>query len=482
MAVHALLTALVQHNKEGIDPAVVENIWVLAERYNDVATMVTIVSRPGDVPAAVLDRARQRKEVEVRVAYLCRPELPGAERMELLAAEKRAEVFAGLLTTASGNAVLADRIVEQFRSKPTKVLARTLLRGRFAHDGVDFDCIKVLASERTMPDWMSRTMRQVAEKYQGDATKGEIIAEVLPIPLLVDVDLTALTPSAQGKAITRLAAYASAETGHRNWETRHAISRACRSMLVLAGVDNLDPAVADLLDPLSTCEWFEDGEKLAGLLAGRKTASGPVDDKYEEAKTATGARLYHLVQMALIANDFTSNVTLGLLENPQCLLLDEFAELIERAGGAVLVKALHATRSSELLVRIWQAHGSRTPEACWDHVADRDAVVRSLVADTVAKMVAENSTNPYGLFGSNLSFLLNLGVSNDVVASLPFATLDSGAYSWRYNVMLEAVSSQVVALQLEHLGNDQQAWENFNNLAQGWSGTLGELLSAAKSL
>lgn len=482
MAIHGLLAALVRHSQTDVDPIVVENIWVLAERFGDKETMVEIISRPGPVPAVVLTSARNRKEVNIRVAYLCRTDLDGAERMTMLSAEKRSEVFAGLLRTAKDNTALADRIVEQFRAKPTKVLAKTLLRESFEHDSIDFDCLEVVAAERNMPDWLSRSIRRVATRHQSDATKSLALAKVLPPALLAEMELTELAPDAQLVAIDRLSAFAEATYQERHWETRYTIAKTCRGLIALAAVETLDSRVIDQLDALSTAEWLEEGEKLASLLAGRKTSVTPVNDQRSEASTATGPRLAHLLQVALSGNASNANLLLGLLENTSCWALPGFEDLLSRAGGAALVKAMHVTRSDELMTLIWRQLNTNTPEGCWEFVTDSKTLVEKLINETVTQMVADNNINPYGFLGSQLTTLLGLGVTDDLVASLPFSLLNASMTYWRYNAVIEATAQQIMSLQIQHLGSDQQAWENFNHLAGDWSGSLGELLATAKTL
>jgi hypothetical protein len=296
------------------------------------------------------------------------------------------------------------------------------------------------------------------------------------------MELTELSPDAQLVAIDRLSAFAEATHQERHWETRYTIAKTCRGLITLAAVETLDSRVIDQLDALSTAEWLEEGEKLASLLAGRKTSVTPVNDQRSEASTATGPRLAHLLQVALSGNASNANLLLGLLENTSCWVLPGFDDLLSRAGGAALVKAMHVTRSDELMTLIWRQLNTNTPEGCWEFVTDSKTLVEKLINETVTQMVADNNINPYGFLGSQLTTLLGIGVTDDLVASLPFSLLNASMTYWRYNAVIEATAQQIMSLQIQYLGSDQQAWENFNHLAGDWSGSLGELLATAKTL
>jgi len=483
MPVHSMLAALAGFPKE-VDAAALLQIWTLAERSGDEKTMCTIAQSEEALPTEVLDRLRLRKETGIRVAYLSRRDVPDEERARLLAGEKRSDVFAGLIGAAKGNDELADRLLIQFRVKPTKVLARQMLKDGFDHGDSKYECLKVLVADNRPPDWLRRDFTEIVRKNAGDPERAKELAGILPAWLLCQLRLEVLDVESQLLVIAKLAEFGGTDHDRWDYESRRLVVTVSRYLVTAAALPDLDDRVVSALDMLSSAPWLEEGERIAGALAGR-TARNRTDDgsRPHRARTATGKALSSLVDIAVTGSGPANEELLqSLLENPEVYTHKDFERIVLLAQRATLVKAMQSCRSEELMVALWSVLDSNVPEACWLHLDDHRSTVDRLARSAIAEMVAKNQFQ-YSYLSRGLVTLLELGATDELVGDLPFTLFEShGNYNRYPSPVLTAVVPQVVRLQLANLGDNPQHWENFNNLAPDWSGSLLQLLQAARSL
>lgn len=473
------LLAAVARMSEVVPGPVITQIWKLAEGSGDADVMCVLAGRPGQLPSEVVERLRLRKETEIRIQYLSRTDLTDEERTTLLESEKRSDVFAGLIAAAKENQPLAARLSAQFAAKPTKVLARQMLRDDFGDASLRFECLRVLAGDKRQPDWLWYKLRKVVEENAKDAARAAMLVDILPVSLLLHLDMAFLDEASQLTTIDRLAGFASRNCDSNEWESRRLCHSVCRYLVGASALPGLSDAVVTALDALATAEWMDEGGRIAGALAGRRAMmDDSVDEQRLVSRSASGARLDDLVKLALVDNTHSSETLVqGLLENPLVWAHAEFHALVSKAPVACLVKAMQATRSHDLMSRLWMVYDRNIPDACWEHVDDPHVLNERLVFETLAR-----EDQPYRVQNA-ISNLLERGISDEAVARLPFAVIAENVYYRRYSSpVLEAVAPQLVRLQMGSLGENTQFWENFNNLSVDWSGTLGELLEAATTL
>lgn len=459
-----------------------EQIWMLAETIGDVDTMHAMAERPSPLPPGVVERLRLRKEAPVRIAYLSRPDLSDDERSSLLSEEKRSDVFAGLMLAAKQNEALATRLFEQFKARPTKVLARQFLRDGVGDSSLRFECLKVLIGDRRPPDWLSRTFKKIVEENLHDHSRTSVFAEILPVSLLIHLDMAHLEPGAQVRVLERMASFAS-QVGERPvWEVRSLLGYVSRFFAVASTVENLSNDTVRLLDELSSSEWLVDGDQIAGALAGRRALlDDTVDEKRLRARSASGEDLEDLVRIAVLGEGPGNEPFLqGLLENPSIWDHPRFADVLGKANPALVVKAVQATKSHEFFAGLWKMGGPRhIPDACWDLVDNGEVLRERLLRETLAT----SESAPRFHVESAVLELTTRGVSDDAVGTIPYDVLGTERIYRHYQpALLKVIAPQILRLQLRELGENAQHWENFNNLSHGWSGSLMELLEASKRL
>jgi len=459
-----------------------QQIWVLAETVGDVDTMRAMAERSSPLPSGVVERLRLRKEAPVRIAYLSRPDLSDDERSALLAEEKRSDVFAGLMLAAKQNEALAARLVEQFKARPTKVLARQFLRDGVGDSSLRFECLKVLVGDHRAPDWMLRTFKKIVEENLQDRSRTSVFAEILPIGLLVHLDMSHLEAGAQVRVLERMASFASRASDRPAWEVHSMLGYISRFFAVASTVGNLSDGAVRLLDDLCSAEWLMDGDQIAGALAGRRALlDDTVDDKRLRACSASGDDLEDLMRIAVLGEGPGNEPFLqGLLENPSMWGHPRFADVLSKANPALVVKAMQTTKSHEFFVSLWKVGGQRQiPDACWDLVDNGEVLRERLLRETLA---TSESTVQFFVDGAILE-LTRRGVSDEAVGTLPYDALGTERIYRHYQpALLRVIAPQILRLQLRELGENTQCWENFNNLSHGWSGSLMELLEASKRL
>lgn len=486
MSVNGFLASMAAHF-EGADPVLIEQTWMLAERSGDVELLVAILSRKDQIPDVVRASARARKETEVRVAYLTRDDVASEERSELLESEKRSDVFAGLIAVAKSNTDLASRLLEQLTKKPTKVLSRVVLREEFDFGDATWVALKTIASDKTMPQQLERQVVRAASRNASDPERCCELVEILGDQVLVTVDPTLVPEKAQARYLERMLAVSVAKSPHWDWELRRRAGHAAEQVLKFALRDGLSSEILAALDAATSLEDFPMADQVAAVLAGRLSLEATTgDDRYDAALAAAGEELDRLIEFGLVS-DPASNAGLlqGLLENPRALAHKDFSNLLARVKPVTMVRAMASSKSLELFAVIWRDRYQEMPDECWGFLPDADAVMAHLVTQEVALMEDQENRRYYGGVPPRLMALLERGVSPTLVATLPFEifSVSSSYYQrWASAHLISTVGSQVASLQAEFLGSDPQLWENFNNLSSSWSGTLGELLEASRSL
>jgi hypothetical protein len=486
MSVNGFLASMAI-NYEDADPVLLQQVWTLAEQSADVEILVALLSRKGVFPEELRARARLRKETEVRVAYLTRSDVSTEERAELLESEKRSDVFAGLIAVAKDNLDLAARLAEQLEKKPTKVLSRTMLREGFDHGDASWIALQAVASDKTMPQQLESRVVNAAAKYARDPERCGVLVEILGDQILITLDPSVIPASHHLRYVERMLAVAITKSPHWDWELRRRASSAADQLIKFTQRDGLSTEVLALLEAATSNDDFSAADQVAALLAGRLSLETRAeDDRYDAACTVTGVELDRMIDFALVGDPVVNAGLLqGLLENPAARSHKDFSKLLAHVKPVTMVRAMASSKSLELFVEIWRDRHQEMPEDCWGFLSDPDQVMDRLMQEEVKSINDPDTRRYYGGVPQRLMALLERGVPAALVATLPFEVFNTPTsyyQRWASAHLISVVGAQVAALQAEFLGTDQQRWENFNNLASSWSGTLGELLEASCTL
>ena len=483
MTVNQLLSSLAFH--KDADDTLLDNVWALAERSNDVELLVMMLEQAVRVTDQIRTAAVARKEAEVRIAYLGRVDTASEDRARLLEAERRSEVFAGLMTVAKSNADLGTRLAEQLAEKPTKVLARVVLREEFDVKDSTWIALRAVSSDKKMARPLEHKVVRAAARFASDQDRCAEMVGFLPDQVLITLEAATIPGVARLQYLERLYEIATHEAPRWDWDLRHRASRASVKILEFAQITDLASDVLVKLSELSGTKEFETAEPVAAVLAGRLALVTTGEERYRlQGLNATGADVGRLIEFALASSSSDADqVTQGLLENSATWQHPKFEELVRDASPAVIVKAMACSRSADLLVKVWPLRHQQMPEECWNFIDDRPAVIARMVADEIENIGSATDSFRWG--NHRLLDLLELGVDTSVVAALPFVAFTAGVshyYRWSTPRIVDIVGKQVQELQREYLGSDPHLWENFNTLAASWTGSLGDLLDASRTL
>jgi hypothetical protein len=260
---------------------------------------------------------------------------------------------------------------------------------------------------------------------------------------------------------------------------RRVIRQISSFLVASSALANLSDAVVNALDAVSTAAWMSDGDRIAGALAGRRAMmSDTIDDLRLRARELTGSKLDDLFELVLAdRTDGSETLVQGLLENPAAWKHVQFSNLLVHVPAAFVVKAMQATRSHDLMSRLWEQNSHMLPDACWEYVDEEEMLAERLIEETLAR------ENVAFRIQNSIPSLIDRGVSDAAIGRLPFSLFtDSYGYRRYSSSVLNSSVQQVVRLQMATLGENAMYWENFNNLSAGWSGSLMELLEAARNL
>jgi hypothetical protein len=473
------------------DPTIVEAVWRLADRLHDVSAMTELLSLREPLPAAVLESAAKRQEVAIRVAYLQRQDIDPATRIAMLTQERRSDVFAGLLDVAADDTDLADRLVEQFRSRPTKLLAKTMLRKGFRHDDVDFESLLLVIADKNQPDWLHRLIQRLVPRHYAIPEKAVRIADALPLNYLQGIDCSQSCQEFRLRLVERcVEELATAGVVTASSESRRLVSVVSAALTTFAAEPSLDSVLAGALIEAASQPWFKDGEVVLRTLSSR-LASLARDDAGEEispverARNASGTELLELLDRIRLSTSSRGSkgvqeTVQGLLENESvaCLPTD-FRDVIRAAVPQTLVNAMRATGRVDLFCAIRRELGTSTPDECWKALREPDKARETLFLEALAMVGAGGrGFYPYSSVGSNLLDICRRGLTDSLVLLMPYNVLRGVIAAGGVTDVMQ----RTIRLQVEHLGSNPTHWESFNTLAKDWSDSYDSLLFASANV
>lgn len=474
------------------DPSYVEKVWHIAEKCGNVATMCDIL-RSDSLTPAVLDRARLRKEEDIRILYILRKDTPAETIKALLENEGRSGVFAGLVREGRENKILHDILVEKIVAKPTKILAREMVACRFPNDRAAMAALKVLAGDHKVTDAVRSSKNLLIKDL---LTKEDYAAEVIE-SMTTEELVTAIADhrfdtreklSADNlhKLSTKL--MTTAQTMDLGHVSRHFMRYMLETFIQVAGNPKTSTDTFKMLSSIEQSTWFGKLSKMGEyatycsrlqtvMSSSSMTLSvGASDDAYEQAKCAEGSEFESLVEVT-VASGKSSSVLEGLLENPRVSTHSLIHPLLRLSSPTNLVVAMERTRSSELFKAIWRNRNIGIPTKCWEALDDAQAVVMDLSKEVYSKGPTKDAFSR----GRDIEALFVFVMPEQAILDMPWDVIESNCS--RYSTVLSGtMREKIMDLQMRSLGTCPEHWETFNSLAHTWQGTFGSLLQTSVKL
>lgn len=471
-------------SKAEIDPMYVEKVWMLAENSQDIVLMNSIL-RLAKLTPMVLTRAAARKEASLRVAYLLREDTSVDTIKSLLGPERRSDVFAGLVIACKDNKVLSDILVAKMLEKPTKILAREMIRERIADPRAQISALSVLSGDRSLPDRLITNKVSMIKNLLASSEHSSQIVTILTAKELVGGDYASLSSQDLYALVVKLVSAARNDDEHKLG--RYYVRYLLDSLMDIANNPNTDEKTYKYMAKLSDDVWFQTSLAESDLhsyclqfqtimsSSALAMSVSTVDEVYNKARTVKGAELAFMIDLALASKQ--SSMLEGLLENPDALFADKFEEVIKTSSPTNVVVSMSRTNSPELFKAIWREKLLGTPDKCWEYLPDADAVVVDLSKSVYGSL----SSKPSYSISRDIEALFAYTAPREALANMPWSIVCN---ELRYSpvLALATVRSTLMQMQLESLGSSIEKWETFNNFASTWTETFGSLLDAAVAI
>lgn len=487
---HPLFGAqIAQSGQDKLHPDIADVLWTMAETAGDTDALVTLLNNAAT--AKIRAAAVKRKEVPIRIAYLCHPQTTNDERAELLEHERRADVFAGLIQAARQDDAVKDRLAAQLKARPTKALAKAMINGGFDHAETMVSCIKLLHTTKLSDPQTDRLHRLIRRHSKDAAWRPELI-ETLQVPHLLEINTEQLTAAEQARYAQKLTGWLAehAAGGRPSWETMRTIAATERALVALCDHPDLDPDVATELMALEDAPHVsvDTRGKVSAVLCARgvttETAITGGGALVERALTANGEELERLVRYLLDSGTANQEMVEALLCNPALLTHPEAVEVMDTAQTRALRAAMNRTRSATLFRALFHVHGDTFANTSWDLLDNPQQTAIDLLVELGHTQHTKSRNRYYGGAKEAL-YLLERFKDPEVLLATPWPVLEPLLRGWNSHHMISVIGERLQTLQRDRLGvtdADIGKWHQFGTLAGDWSGTVDELLYAAANL
>lgn len=478
-----LSTLIANIERKTANQAVIRGAWHLAVRSKDVTAMSAIAGAE-NLPDDVLAAVKARNEIPVAVAYLTRDGLSPEERKARLEAENRAGVLAGVLESASVTDADREVLTAKLITKPTRALAEATI----SDANMPLRAVVVAVAQLDhrldqLTDTQRSNMRRQVERCAQDADSAKALSEILSQeslagrflvkhPVLDEKEFEnifrrAIVPGLKGYIdrqrnsvnVHRIVGDVKRIVGEDGAYHSTVVLNILRELLEPEELSRVWTEVVGATRALADTSDVSDHS--ARVLAARQSAdTEQLDELIADALSGNGA----LVEPLLSNMALSHEQLLGLLKGVDDRTV---ARLTELRPGDVQAALVAYTRCFDRVA------GSDNWKAFPDRRAAETAVLNSLVDS----WRVERSGWYSGLAGTLMSLISQLQ-NTDLLGEVPW-----GFYvevGQRYGV--ERLGQAVAELQAEYLGDDVRKWETAQVLAEGFSGSLRELFSAAAKL
>lgn len=486
---------------------VLSGAWHTANKAGDTE-LLALIAASAQLPDELRAQAMARNEISIVVAYLSRTDLDPAERLARITAEQRASVLAGVAEQIELTAEEAAVIGAKLTAKPTRalaeaivnssladkvstpVLARALvvLASRYAsltgdtqsrfNRALDMICatgdVTVVAAEVEDPRILGTVLATSADRLDGDVMS-------VAVERAVSIYLPGLVPlrdASRDDAATRIRENYDARAAARglaNW-TKHALNAWSSTSTVYLTLSSkitefLRARVGDVVT-----------EQIWTLAYGSAVPNPEAElerlHAFEvmlaEADTQTDPdRLAELVAYATRTGE--RQLAAKLLANPAVEPDEDLVGLI--AYNTSLVVRIMQERRNDKLTRIlyWMGERSIVDADRWRSFADPLAMQRQLLAEAAEE--ALRSPTWWGPDVRRLNLFIAT-VDDAILVELPWSAVQlyTGSRHSEDDVrLIRAVSAAQTAV----LGDDLEKWETFAVLANDFSGSIQDLLTAS---
>lgn len=482
-----------------IDQDFQRRVYDLATSTKDQPLLLNLVRR-SDAPEDLLETYRTDKRVEVRTAYLTRPDLSPDHVAAELASEKRAGVLVALVKGGQASEGVLELVEATFMAKPTKSLAE-------AFAACSHSTISLPTARTVLAVLMSSMGRSTRPVFTGIQRLLERVLDDLEASVLL-----ARTPNLSAAFIQALLA-----RNHLPLEvvgellpvgmSAQKSDLVARFLSVDRVADHLrstlkrfpeeGPAVvASLLEAHPSWCALDQGryDLEATLLELGTVPSAPSEEGKNRMVAHQALVSTSAVELSSVLATLTCTAPSGVLtsvgperlaQNPHLDPADAalaFDLVAARSGSRSALRTLVLTsKSPDLAVRLVKMSPANLDTEVVALCADPSGTLRALGEKAHADYVEALKAREYwrlDIATDRLVSLLTQDCFDPVVAVefLPWSAFQNGTSGD------SGVHALVASRLSSELGSSAAAWETFAGLADGFEGTVAELLEVAKTL
>lgn len=495
----ALLLAV--EDSAQLDDSFVSSAWRLAVQWKDQTLISAIAGRPG-LPSDVLTEASKRSEIPVRVAYLTRKDLPHSELLEALKIETRAGVLGGVCREVrlKDNPDIAKVLEAHLLAKPTKALAEAVFETEgagsslyaaalchlgkdFAHDGrgdvarLVRERLSVIASHAPAAEHF---LANVDESF----LSSKFITDIASAPGVSLETRQRIVDCGVSDYVDRI------NDAHRlsagSYPERNARRALAECVEAIMSAPDLQASIVEHLGNLITAKH---GAELAqDLLTAYDPGVISADqrEKAQEMVDATSSADEARLRYLFTESQSTEALCGKLLFNdavPTDLVLPLLLRVADRdIQEAFRYLKLHPERT-DLVTAVYASEFSYA--LSYDHWRSfpSPAQGRAIMLEVGKAMFSEGGSSNYRVTRILETLVEELEADDPLIAKMPWAMLEERLQNYYRNSTTTLKMARVFSrLQVQYLGTDNERWDAVAALADGFTGSLEELVMTAAAL
>lgn len=433
--------------------------WRAGRREGDLELQVQALGR-AECPEGIVSEAALRKEAVIRVAVLSRASLEPARVEALLAGETRANVVVGALESRAHRQLVAARARALFAEKPTVTLAHALVGEQNLDAETRVNAAILLAPRfEQQTEQMQRVLLNLPGQIGSREALEALVAKVGNPQILDAVAATRRVGAQAQERIMEICVVKRLEEAKATyrWVASQLERRAEMVLTHLSEHPELSERVVELAQSVQSQLGATGLAALAKLSGEVAAEEAPLSYEERVAKLRSGRDWGEVVSLTTDAKcpssllvEIAPQIGMGLASSPELL-----AALRQRAGEDELLLAVAEASPSAFILRVG-----------WEVFSDPEAARRQVIRTLDGRALRNLASEP-GL------------ITTELVSQCSWEAV--GEYA-AYTTRGCPVAAALGALQRQALGRDASRWEVFGSLAEGFEGSVAELLTACANV
>ena len=485
---------------DDISPEFVKSLWEQGCKDGELSLLSDIAAREV-LPLEIEEKARQRKEIPIRISFLSRKSLDFDELQSSLTAESRAGVLAGVYEKLEvpRAKLLNETFAQHLSKKATIALAESILT-------------KPEATEPNLAALVVKTLGERESNLTDDGRRAfrQLLRKAITVPEHVTTALAGLGDNSVEQHIDDILKYGSKfpeiqklvvkvlvedKVAEANSVNKNYVNRILTYLnrnverLLLLNESNITLLVKEALTKLKTGDTEQSTELEEIIVRGDLINSGETETEKKKALEGSKSDLLELFKtmdksktllpepklMEYILTNPSSDEVIEEIENNIHIVSDEFLLTnLRNRKTTKLAEALYLSNLSSMVTKDeWVSLGGPLEGA---------TKIANLLNSTYAATNTNNSRYGYGYSGRSAAYeLIDLVPDYNILALLPFSIVADIANSSYYHSRQKTIA-KMLAHHLEEHMKAGGSWETVSILAENFTGSTKELMATSLNI